>query len=336
MINLSEAKIKARKTLDEKIGTCTGAYMLTLIQICFASVVIPVFGVLLGNPAATLGYSGYNLNVSKGENPKAADVFKGYDNSIRALGCAVLIYISLFLWSLTGGVVVFLGSLIYLFSDVQALGIILMILGSLWALFIRIYKHYQYIYSFTVLVENEEYKAVECINKSIEITAGHLLDLFVCDLSFIGWMLLTALLFALPGLYVFPYYNLTYAYIYLEITEYSKSAGSFTGSSGKAEIIGIYGQYKGYSIPANNNEEIVIGRNAAESSIVLDQNAEKISKKHCGIIYDKNSNSYMVIDYSSNGTYLADGSRLARNIRTSLPRGTSIYLGDKINVFKLM
>jgi len=109
----------------------------------------------------------------------------------------------------------------------------------------------------------------------------------------------------------------------------------YGGGEGNAQIIGVTGMYRGAVFPLDNDEELIIGRDAMLSHIVITENAEKISRKHINISFDSYENVYMVTDLSSNGTYLEDGTRLIANIPVKLGRGTVIYLAKKENTFRL-
>ena len=65
-----------------------------------------------------------------------------------------------------------------------------------------------------ILAENPELTARQALNLSKEITYGHKMELFVLDLSFIGWCLLGAITFGLAFIYVAPYMNATKANFY--------------------------------------------------------------------------------------------------------------------------
>jgi len=104
---------------------------------------------------------------------------------------------------------------------------------------------------------------------------------------------------------------------------------------GDASIIGVVGMYKGITFPIASDEELIIGRDAMLSHIVITDSAEKISRKHITVSFDTYDNVYTVTDHSSNGTYLADGTRLVANIPVKLQRGTVIYLAKRDNTFKL-
>ena len=100
-------------------------------------------------------------------------------------------------------------------------------------------------------------------------------------------------------------------------------------------LAGLSGMYAGQTIPMAPNEELIIGRDAALANVIVDQNADKISRKHCGIRFDQTRNSYTVTDYSSNGTYIDGESRLVSNVPTTVHRGAVINLGNRENRFRL-
>ena len=99
-------------------------------------------------------------------------------------------------------------------------------------------------------------------------------------------------------------------------------------------IVCLSGIYKGAVFPIPKNEELIFGRDAALCHIVITDNAGKISRKHVTISYDPINDVYVVTDNSSNGTYLADGSRLVTNIPVRLRRGSIIYLAKRDNSFE--
>ncbi len=97
------------------------------------------------------------------------------------------------------------------------------------------------------------------------------------------------------------------------------------------------GMYKDAVFDVESDFEMIIGRDSYFSSIVINEGADNISRKHCGIRYNKSTKDYTITDYSSNGTYIADTKeRLKPNTPKTLPKGTSIYLGNMNNRFKLL
>lgn len=94
----------------------------------------------------------------------------------------------------------------------------------------------------------------------------------------------------------------------------------------KGMLTGVQGQYKGQTIPLENGEEIVIGRDPAYSMLVFSNSS--VSRRHCGIRYDAQTGNYRVIDYSSTGTRLGNGTMISASAYTTVPPGTVIYLGN--------
>lgn len=78
-----------------------------------------------------------------------------------------------------------------------------------------------YAYSMAVFVANDnpELSAMDAIKKSRELMRGHKWDLFVLDLSFIGWILLSILTCGLGLLFLVPYIEAAHAEFYRELTE---------------------------------------------------------------------------------------------------------------------
>lgn len=100
------------------------------------------------------------------------------------------------------------------------------------------------------------------------------------------------------------------------------------------KLVGLKGSCAGYSFDLNPGEEIVIGKDAKLSSVVIDPAYKEVSRKHVGITYEVLSNAYRVVDYSSNGTK-ANGNRLTKDSPTVLPKGTIIELANGKNSFRL-
>jgi len=143
-------------------------------------------GLVLTGPL-TLGLANYELKLLRNEESNTGDLFKGFKNFGRAVVLFLLEFIYLCLWTL------------------------LFIIPG-------IIKSYSYAMSFYILKDNPEMEAKEAITKSREMMKGHKWELFVLQLSFIGWILLTMLTFGILGVFfVGPWMNLTYAKFYESI-----------------------------------------------------------------------------------------------------------------------
>ncbi len=106
-----------------------------------------------------------------------ADLFSGFKNNFgRNFLLALLINIFTFLWTL------------------------LFIIPG-------IVKAYSYSMSYFIANDHPEYDWKTCINESKRLTDGHKMDLFILDLSFLGWYILGALCFGVGVLWVAPYHE---------------------------------------------------------------------------------------------------------------------------------
>ena len=68
-----------------------------------------------------------------------------------------------------------------------------------------IVKEYSYAMTEYIAVDNPDYDWKACINTSKEIMEGHKMDLFLLDLSFIGWYIVGLFACGIGTLWVYPY-----------------------------------------------------------------------------------------------------------------------------------
>ncbi len=66
-------------------------------------------------------------------------------------------------------------------------------------------------------------------------------------------------------------------------------------------IVFTGGDYKNSKIEMKNDDEIIIGRDPSQCSVVLSKSNQKISRKHCGVI--RKEHSFYITDYSKNGLH---------------------------------
>src|SRR5699024_6836062 len=77
---------------------------------------------------------------------------------------------------------------------------------------------YRYAMTPFILAEHPELTASQAIARSKELMTGRKFDLFLLDLSFLGWVILAALTMNLGHLFLNPYRNAAYAVFYRNIT----------------------------------------------------------------------------------------------------------------------
>lgn len=114
-----------------------------------------------------------------------------------------------------------------IFGRAIVLSILMGIFIYLWSLLLiipGIVAAYRYSQAMYLLIENPDMSPMECIRASKRLMNGRKGELFVLDLSFIGWSLLAAIPFV--AIWVTPYMELTYANYFIAITDASDSGYS--------------------------------------------------------------------------------------------------------------
>lgn len=135
----------------------------------FVSIVISLVTAVLG-----AGYILYTMNVRKGLITPYTTLFDGFLFAGKIILLEIVQYIFVFLWSL-----------LFIIPGIIA--------------------GYRYRFALYNLCENPEMGVMEALNMSKAQTRGHKWELFVLDLSFLGWMLLCGLTLGILSIWVQPY-----------------------------------------------------------------------------------------------------------------------------------
>ena len=109
------------------------------------------------------------------------------------------------------------------FGGTLLLGLMTGLFTFLWGLLLVIpgvVKSYAYSQAFNVKADHPEYDWKACMDESTRLMEGHKMDLFVLDLSFIGWYFVGALCLGLGVLWVYPYHMATRVQFYEELTRF--------------------------------------------------------------------------------------------------------------------
>ena len=105
-------------------------------------------------------------------------------------------------------------------DNIIVTGVLVSIFTFLWSLLLiipGIIKSYSYAMTYYIQFDHPEMSETDAITASREMMKGHKWELFMLDLSFIGWYLLVPLTFGWIMLYVAPYQNATKAAFYLNL-----------------------------------------------------------------------------------------------------------------------
>ncbi len=100
--------------------------------------------------------------------------------------------------------------------------ILISIFTSLWSILLvipGIIKGLSYSMAPYVMAEHPDWKARACLSESKRIMKGHVGELFVLQLSFIGWHILGGITFGIAYIWIIPYICQTTANFYNAIKE---------------------------------------------------------------------------------------------------------------------
>ena len=146
---------------------------LSPLMVTFLSILISLVSMVLST-----GYLLYNMGVRKGRTMPYATMFDGFTFVGRIVVLEILIFVYVFLWSL-----------LFFIPGIIA--------------------GYRYRFALYNLCENPQLSASEALNMSKAQTRGHKWELFVLDLSFIGWNLLCGLTLGILSIWIMPYIQQT-------------------------------------------------------------------------------------------------------------------------------
>ncbi|WP_044279091.1 DUF975 family protein [Candidatus Cloacimonas acidaminovorans] len=189
MLTYNEIRYNAREYLKGKWNNPCALIFLILAIINLGVSAIPYLGsvvsLLISGPLA-LGMAIIFLKLVRGEEISVEMIFAGFKDFTRSLTAGLLIFIYVFLWSL-----------------------LLIIPG--------IIASFSYAMTFFIMADNPNLSANEAIKARKEMMRGHKTDLFLLELSFIGWILLSVLSFGIGFLWLGSYIYTANAIFYHEI-----------------------------------------------------------------------------------------------------------------------
>ena len=175
-------KASAKDALQHNWGN---AILVLFIQSALMSATAGVTGIgpiIIGGPLS-VGVALFFLKLSYRDKAQIEDLFQPFHNFVNTFFAGFLVGLFTFLWSL---------------------------------LFIvpGIVKGLAYSQTFFIINENPELTGKQAIDASQEMMRGHKGELFLLQLSFIGWFLLVLPTLGLILFYVEPYYKATMAEYY--------------------------------------------------------------------------------------------------------------------------
>lgn len=155
--------------------------------ISVASILGILYTIFIGN-VIVVGKNGYFIK-NHDENPELGEIFKGFKgNYLNVVKIMFLMDLKTLLW------------------------LLLFIIPG----FVKSYEYSMIPY---LLAENPNLSASQAFSLSKQMTTGQKMDLFVLDLSFLGWIILGLICCGIGILFVLPYPEATRAKVYLILKE---------------------------------------------------------------------------------------------------------------------
>ena len=301
-----------------------------------------------------LYHSGMNraaLRMNRGDkNVRVLDIILAGDRLGRYIAITLWQALFLFLWNLPSVAVIIIAIVVIVngggSSVSAAFAVILIIAAYIWSIYITINKVCQYYFAYCVAEDNRDLAALDCIRESSNLMVDHKWELFVTMLSFLGWDIIGTL--PAGKIFVSPYKYLTYTSIYEQLIGNFKPVSRShmqwfhngpiqqkeePESDGRIVEI-LSGEFAGATLPVKAGEDITIGRDPKRANVVTSPANTSISGLHCRIRYDEQNGKYIVIDHSSNGTYL-NNEKLMQEKGTYAAKGSLVKLADGAMILRL-
>lgn len=197
-----------------------------LLLLLYLSLPFVTIGIFLLMPFSTIGIPAFMLSAVRGVREKSTYPYTSCKNYGKKLGGVLWMILFLFLWSLP-----------YQFSC-QMLGIMIVsrntagiVISSVCTLLLiipAIIKAFSYSFHPYILADCPNLTVRQALKLSKKMTKGIKGELFVFELSFIGWWFLTSLTGGILAIYTVPYYCMAKATLYESMKNSALARGKIT------------------------------------------------------------------------------------------------------------
>lgn len=355
MFDRIKAKEKSKNLLRTRnIADAVGfAVILLILSVSTVLSIIPVIriAVLCISLLFQAGMNRAALRMNRGDkNVRVLDIILAGDRLGRYIAITLWQILFIFIWNLPSVAAIIIAIIVIITgigsSVAAAFTVILIIAACIWSIYITINKTCQYYFAFCVAEDNRDLAALDCIRESSNLMVDHKWELFVTMLSFLGWDIIASL--PCGNVFVSPYKYLTYTSIYEQLIGNFKPINRThmqwlhntpkpvdDDIDSRERVVEILsGEFAGATLPVKAGEDITIGRDPKRANVVTSPANTSISGLHCRIRYDEQNGKYIVIDHSSNGTYL-NNEKLMHERGTYAAKGSLVKLADGAMILRL-
>lgn len=174
------------------------------------------------------GYTSYSLRLARNEQPGYRNLFDGFARVGRVLWMNILTAVFTGLWMMIGlvpgGIVMVIGA-VNESSGLLILGWLLYMAGMI----VGLVMSYRYRLAAYFLLDDPACTARESIRRSKAAMRGWKGELFVLDMSFLGWIILGMFTLGILYLWLNPYMGATEANFYDFVTSANRPSGGYIG-----------------------------------------------------------------------------------------------------------
>ncbi len=163
--------------------------------------VTPISGILMmtilmSRIVIDVGYMGYCLKLVRHEETYIKTIFESFTMFLKIIWLELLKFTWIFLWSF-----------LFIVPGIMA--------------------YYRYRQALYIMLDSPSKSTLDCIRESKRLMDGHSADLFMLDLSFLGWRvldLITKIYATIPllSIWLAPYAGVSYASFYLQLASSGK------------------------------------------------------------------------------------------------------------------
>lgn len=235
----AELKKQAKETLKGRWGTAIAMVLVFQIISWILSMIgnfvigIGAIAVVVISVPISFGFIGQFMKFSRKEEVGIVDFFKiGFENFGKSWSIVghTLLKLLPYIIGMIVSIILMIVSILYTTQneDVEMFFILIAIAYVIFFVFyiMLLVKTYLYVLPEYIGNDTDDMTAKEIVEKSAELMKGHRWELFVLELSFMGWVLLSIFTLGIGLLWVIPYMDVTIIKFYEYVAGVNEESNS--------------------------------------------------------------------------------------------------------------